>query len=42
MAEFTGRPALMAMPEAKHIIRLYNKIASALMEFELRWYQKWV
>lgn len=39
MQRFAQNKALMATKESKKIIKLYNKVAKALIEFETLWHQ---
>eukprot|EP00698_Gefionella_okellyi_P008566 TRINITY_DN2129_c0_g2_i1.p1 TRINITY_DN2129_c0_g2~~TRINITY_DN2129_c0_g2_i1.p1 ORF type:complete len:4490 (+),score=1324.74 TRINITY_DN2129_c0_g2_i1:457-13926(+) len=41
MDVFREMPELLRQPEAKPIIREYNKLARALVQFELLWHQGW-
>jgi len=42
MHKFKCNPAILASKEAKKLIRMYNKMAKTLIEFETLWYQAWV
>ncbi|GBG77441.1 hypothetical protein CBR_g23890 [Chara braunii] len=42
MKRFAGNKSIMATKESKRIIRMYNKVARALVEFELLWHQAWL
>ena len=39
---FAVNKALMASKEAKRIVKTYNKVAKALVEFEVMWTQAWI
>lgn len=38
MQRFAGNKALMAAKESRRVIRLYNRVAKALVEFEALWH----
>jgi dynein heavy chain len=42
MKKFQCNPSVLAGKDAKKIIRMYNKMAKTLVEFETLWYQAWV
>eukprot|EP00163_Fabomonas_tropica_P031142 TRINITY_DN730_c0_g2_i1.p1 TRINITY_DN730_c0_g2~~TRINITY_DN730_c0_g2_i1.p1 ORF type:complete len:4569 (+),score=1602.08 TRINITY_DN730_c0_g2_i1:399-14105(+) len=42
MQVFQNRPQVLHASEAKSIIRTYNRVASALIEFETLYYEGWV
>ncbi|CAD7937238.1 unnamed protein product [Amoebophrya sp. A120] len=42
MQKFQRSPSVLAGKDAKKIIRMYNKMAKTLVEFETLWYQAWV
>jgi dynein heavy chain len=42
MRKFQCYPAVLAGKESKKLIRMYNKMAKTLVEFEALWYQAWV
>ena len=42
MGRFQGREALMAARDSKRVIRTYNRLAQALLEFEGLWHQAWL
>ncbi|CAD7937236.1 unnamed protein product [Amoebophrya sp. A120] len=42
MKKFQTNPSVLAGKDAKKIIRMYNKMAKTLVEFETLWYQAWV
>ena len=39
---FAENKALMASKESKRIVRTYNRVAKALIEFETLWVQAWI
>lgn len=39
---FAARQTLMATKEAKRVVRIYNRVARALIEFETLWQQAWL
>ncbi|PFH32514.1 putative dynein gamma chain, flagellar outer arm [Besnoitia besnoiti] len=41
MKKFEEHPFVLSSREAKKTVRLYNKVAATLLEFELLWYQTW-
>ncbi|KFH02717.1 putative dynein gamma chain, flagellar outer arm [Toxoplasma gondii VAND] len=41
MKKFEEHPFVLNTREAKKTVRLYNKVAATLVEFELRWHQAW-
>jgi len=42
MRLFAANPAITATKEFKRIVRTYNRIAAALVEFEALWHRAWV
>ena len=42
MRRFQLYPQVLAGKDAKKLIRMYNKMAKTLVEFETLWYQAWV
>lgn len=42
IARFSTNKSVMATKEAKKIIRTYNRVAKALVEFEMLWFNAWV
>jgi hypothetical protein len=42
MEVFQRQRAVLCAPEARPIIRTYNRVASALIEFETLWYDGWL
>ena len=42
MSRFAARQTLMATKEAKRVVRVYNRVARALIEFETLWQQAWL
>ncbi|NWQ86048.1 DYH5 protein, partial [Burhinus bistriatus] len=42
MESFQQHPAVLQTPEGKHIIRNYNKVAKALVEFEVIYHKGWL
>lgn len=42
MQRFAGNRALMSSKESKRVIRLYNRVAKALVEFEALWHAAWL
>ena len=42
MKKFAANKAIMATKESKRIVKTYNKVARALIEFETLWHQAWV
>ena len=42
MRYFAGMEGIMAMKEAKPVVKLYNRVATALMTYETLWHQAWV
>ncbi|KAK9865923.1 hypothetical protein WJX84_001850 [Apatococcus fuscideae] len=42
MKRFAARQSLMATKEAKRVVRVYNRVARALIEFETLWQQAWL
>jgi len=42
MEKFQMNPALLAGRDSRKLIRMYNKMAKTLIEFETLWYQAWV
>lgn len=42
MQRFAKNRALMASKESKRVIRLYNRVAKALVEFEALWHAAWL
>ena len=42
MGRFQRREALMAARDSKRVIRTYNRLAQALLEFEGLWHQAWL
>jgi len=42
MRKFQCNPAVLAGKDSKKLIRMYNKMAKTLIEFETLWYQAWV
>ena len=41
LTKMRGFEAILSTPEAKPVIRMYNKVASALIEFETLWHEGW-
>lgn len=39
---FQEHPGVLATPEAKRIIRNYNRVAKVLLEFEMLYHQSWM
>ncbi|XP_026120715.1 dynein heavy chain 5, axonemal isoform X1 [Carassius auratus] len=39
---FQEMPGLLSTPDAKHIIRNYNRMAKVLLEFEVLYHQRWM
>ena len=39
---FAENKALMASKDSKRIVKIYNKVARALIEFETLWTQAWI
>lgn len=39
---FAENKALMASKDSKRIVRTYNRVAKALIEFETLWVQAWI
>lgn len=39
---FQEIPGLLSTPDAKHIIRNYNRVAKVLLEFEVLYHQSWM
>ena len=39
---FAENKALMASKDSKRIVRTYNRVAKALIEFETLWIQAWI
>ena len=42
MQKFQTNPAVLAGRDSRKLIRMYNKMAKTLVEFETLWYQAWV
>jgi len=42
MRKFQCNPSVLAGRDSRKLIRMYNKMAKTLMEFETLWYQAWV
>ena len=42
MRRFAENKALMASKDSKRIVRTYNRVAKALIEFETLWTQAWI
>ncbi|KAL4452763.1 hypothetical protein ABPG75_008425, partial [Micractinium tetrahymenae] len=42
MARFRQHEAVLAAKDSKRVIRTYNRLAQALMEFEALWHQAWL
>eukprot|EP00899_Mesostigma_viride_P009796 jgi/Mesvir1/18818/Mv04309-RA.2 len=42
MKKFSANRSIMATKESKRIVKTYNKVAKALIEFETLWHQAWV
>uniref|UniRef100_A0A383W453 AAA+ ATPase domain-containing protein n=1 Tax=Tetradesmus obliquus TaxID=3088 RepID=A0A383W453_TETOB len=42
MQHFAQNKALMAQKESKKVIKMYNRVAKALVEFETLWHQAWL
>jgi dynein heavy chain len=42
MRKFQANPAVLAGKDSKKHIRMYNRLAKTLIEFETLWYQAWV
>ncbi|CAK0855452.1 unnamed protein product [Prorocentrum cordatum] len=42
MRKFQQNPSLFSLKDSKKLIRMYNKMAKTLIEFETLWYQSWV
>jgi dynein heavy chain len=42
MRKFQCNPSVLAGKDSKKLIRMYNKMAKTLIEFETLWYQAWV
>ena len=42
MRHFAGMESIMAMKESKRVVKLYNRVATALMTYETLWHQAWV
>ena len=42
LCRFAARQTLMATKEAKRVVRVYNRVARALIEFETLWQQAWL
>ncbi|CAK0802233.1 unnamed protein product, partial [Prorocentrum cordatum] len=42
MRKFQCNPTVLAGKDSKKLIRMYNKMAKTLIEFETLWYQAWV
>lgn len=42
MQRFQTNPAVLAGRDSRKLIRMYNKMAKTLVEFETLWYQAWV
>lgn len=42
MKKFAANKAIMASRDAKRIVKMYNRVARALIEFETLWHQAWV
>ena len=42
MQRFAQNKNLMATKESKKIVKTYNKVAKALIEFETLWHQAWI
>mmetsp|Transcript_5388 Transcript_5388/g.12712 ORF Transcript_5388/g.12712 Transcript_5388/m.12712 type:complete len:4322 (-) Transcript_5388:507-13472(-) len=42
MLKFAQNKTLMATKESKKIVKMYNKVAKALIEFEALWHQAWL
>jgi dynein heavy chain len=40
--KFQQNPSLFSLKDSKKLIRMYNKMAKTLIEFETLWYQSWV
>ena len=41
MQRFQSNRVILAATESKKIIRLFNRVARTLIEFETLWYQAW-
>lgn len=39
---FGENKALMAIKDSKRVVRIYNRVAKALVEFETLWVQAWI
>lgn len=39
---FAENKSLMASKDSKRIVRMYNRVAMALIEFETLWIQAWI
>ncbi|OEH76364.1 dynein gamma flagellar outer [Cyclospora cayetanensis] len=42
MKKLQGHPSAIKTKEGKRAIKLYNRVAEALVEYELRWHQAWM
>ncbi|MEW5318622.1 MAG: hypothetical protein WDW38_009830 [Sanguina aurantia] len=42
MQKFASNKALLATKESKKIVKTYNRVARALIEFETLWHQAWI
>ncbi len=42
MRKFAANSTIMATKEAKRIVKTYNRVAAALVEFEALWHRAWV
>ena len=42
MERFAKHPEILKSPEAKKVIRMYNRVAQVLMEFEVLYHRAWV
>lgn len=42
MQRFAGNRALLASKEARKVVKLYNRVAKALVEFEALWHAAWL
>ena len=42
MRKFAANPAIVATKEYKRIVKTYNRVAAALVEFEALWHRAWV
>jgi hypothetical protein len=42
MKKFAANKTIMATKESKRIVKTYNRVARALIEFETLWHQAWI